>query len=104
MDRRMAQGAFGRQLTVPDHVRFDGTIAEERTSPDVRLELTPDIEHKKGRRPARKDCPASQSYDIGAFPIQNCALSRAYTPKSYDCFLSNVVESFQTCTLLVRTP
>jgi hypothetical protein len=62
MDRRMAQGAFGRQLTVPDHVRFDGTIAEERTSPDVRLELTPDIEHKKGRRPARKDCPASQPF------------------------------------------
>jgi hypothetical protein len=62
MDRRMAQGAFGRQLTVPDHVRFDGTIAEERTSPDVRLELTPDIEHKKGRRPTRKDCPASQPY------------------------------------------
>jgi hypothetical protein len=64
MDRRMAQGAFGRQLTVPDHVRFDGTIAEERTSPDVRLELMPDIEHKKGRRPARKDCPASHSVPV----------------------------------------
>lgn len=46
--------------------------------------------------------PPNQFCDIGAFPIQNCSVLRAATPKSYDCYFDNIAESFQTHALVLR--